>query len=135
MVEATVDDIAWADVVVFASPTRSGPKAGRLRRLLVDADPLASCGALSDKVVSVLVTTATLEGGAASPLSMAHVFQTWRCVFVGPAAPDHPDPVEVARRQGRRAVDVARRLMAGTDAVERRGDDLPEAEAADELAP
>jgi NAD(P)H dehydrogenase (quinone) len=65
---ATPDDIDWADVVLFGTPTRYGNVAAQLKQFLDTLGPLWAQGRLADKVYAGFVSTGTKRGGQESTL-------------------------------------------------------------------
>ena len=65
---ATADDIDWADVVVFGTPTRYGNVASQLKQYLDSLGPLWAQGKLADKVYVGFTSTGTKRGGQESTL-------------------------------------------------------------------
>lgn len=65
---ATSDDIEWADVVVFGTPTRYGNVAAQLKQYLDTLGPLWAQGKLANKVYVGFVSTSTKRGGQESTL-------------------------------------------------------------------
>lgn len=65
---ATAEDIDWADVVLFGTPTRYGNVAAQLKQYLDTLGPLWSQGKLADKVYAGFTSTATKRGGQESTL-------------------------------------------------------------------
>ncbi|MEU9509297.1 NAD(P)H:quinone oxidoreductase [Micromonospora sp. NPDC048170] len=87
--EAQLDDLSWADVVIFGTPTRYGVMAAQLKQFMDTTGPLWSQGALANKVYSAFCSTATSHGGQeATLLSMFHVFYHWGGVVVTPGYTD-----------------------------------------------
>ncbi|MEU4770936.1 NAD(P)H:quinone oxidoreductase [Micromonospora sp. NPDC023644] len=87
--EAQLDDLSWADVVVFGTPTRYGVMAAQLKQFMDTTGPLWSQGALANKVYSAFCSTATSHGGQeATLLSMFNVFYHWGGVVVTPGYTD-----------------------------------------------
>ncbi|MCM4083604.1 flavodoxin family protein [Paractinoplanes hotanensis] len=64
----TLDDVAWADAVIFGSPTRFGNIAAQLKQFLDTLSPLWMSGGLADKVYSGYTSTGTRHGGHESTL-------------------------------------------------------------------
>jgi len=64
----TLDDIAWADAVIFGSPTRFGNIAAQLKQFIDTLSPLWLSGGLADKVYSAFTSTGTRHGGHESTL-------------------------------------------------------------------
>ena len=133
--EAGLDDLAWADVVLFGTPTRFGTPAGQLKAFIDTTGPLWQQGLLADKVCTAFTASQTAHGGQeATLLALSNVFYHWGGVIVPPG---YTDPVqfrsgnpygtshvagdgppgdvalEAARYQARRAVDVAAALKSG----------------------
>ncbi|MFY1623875.1 NAD(P)H:quinone oxidoreductase [Micromonospora sp. WMMD723] len=89
VMEAEIDDLAWADVVIFGSPTRYGMIAAQLKQFIDTTGPLWANGALADKVYSGFTSTATSHGGQeATLLSLFTVFYHWGGVVVTPGYTD-----------------------------------------------
>ncbi len=139
--EASLDDLLWADALIFGTPTRFGNVSAQLKQFIDTTGPLWRDGHLADKVVSGFVSTGTFHGGQESTLlalytSMYH----WGAIVVAPGytAPVQwdagnpygasstsnngqltPSGVELraARYLGQRTAGVARRLRDGTAAA------------------
>ncbi|MFC4117982.1 NAD(P)H:quinone oxidoreductase [Nonomuraea zeae] len=133
--EAALDDLDWADAVVFGTPTRFGNPAGPLRAFIDTTGPLWFQGRLADKVYSAFTASNTAHGGQESTiLALGNTFYHWGGIIVPPG---YTDPVqfqsgnpygashvtgdgppsdvslEAARYQARRVADVAALLKAG----------------------
>ncbi|MFC5828118.1 NAD(P)H:quinone oxidoreductase [Nonomuraea insulae] len=133
--EAGLEDLDWADVVLFGTPSRFGNPASQLRAFIDTTGPLWFQGKLSDKVYSAFTASNTAHGGQESTiLALGNTFYHWGGVIVPPG---YTDPVqfksgnpygtshvagdgspgevalEAARYQARRAVDIAAALKAG----------------------
>lgn len=65
---ATPDDVAWADAVIFGSPTRFGNIAAQLKQFIDTLGGLWAQGLLADKVYSGFTSSATNHGGQESTL-------------------------------------------------------------------
>jgi NAD(P)H dehydrogenase (quinone) len=90
--EAGVEDLAWADVVLFGTPTRYGTMASQLKQFIDTTGPLWQEGALADKVYSAFTSTGTRHGGQESTLlALSHVFHHWGGIVV---APGYTAPVQ-----------------------------------------
>lgn len=133
--EAVLEDIAWADVVLFGTPARFGNPASQLRAFLETTGPLWVQGELADKVYSAMTSSNTAHGGQESTLlALGNTFYHWGGIIVPPGYTDPiqfksgnpygtshvagggpPDDValEAARHQARRAVDTAAALKIG----------------------
>jgi NAD(P)H dehydrogenase (quinone) len=133
--EAGLDDLDWADAVLFGTPTRFGTPASQLKTFIDTTGPLWQRGRLADKVYSAFTASGTAHGGQESTLlALGNVFYHWGGIIV---LPGYTDPVqfktgnpygtshvaadgpptdvtlEAARYQGRRVVDTAAALKAG----------------------
>lgn len=133
--EASLDDLAWADVVLFGTPTRYGNPASQLRAFIDTTGPLWARGVLADKVYSAFTASNTAHGGQESTLlALGNTFHHWGGIIVPPG---YTDPIqlqsgnpygashvtgegppgdvalEAARFQARRAVEIAAVLNAG----------------------
>ncbi|GGN99603.1 NAD(P)H:quinone oxidoreductase [Microbispora bryophytorum] len=133
--EAALDDLVWADAVLFGAPTRFGNPAGQLRAFIDTTGPLWYQGKLADKVYSAFTASNTAHGGQESTLlALGNTFYHWGGIIVPPG---YTDPVQfqsgnpygashvagdgapgevslqAARHQGRRVADTAALLKAG----------------------
>ena len=133
--EASSDDLVWADLVVFGTPTRFGAPASQLMAFVDANGPLWEEGRLADKVYTAFTASQTPHGGQESTLlALSHVFYHWGGIIVPPGYTDPiqfesgnpygasqvsgngaPDDVahDAARHQARRAVDIAAALNRG----------------------
>ena len=133
--EASLDDLDWADVVLFGTPTRFGNPTSQLRAFIETTGALWFQGKLADKVYSAFTASNTAHGGQESTiLALGNTFYHWGGIIVPPG---YADPIqfqsgnpygashvagdgppgdvalEAARFQARRAVDTAAALKAG----------------------
>ncbi|MEU6716407.1 NAD(P)H:quinone oxidoreductase [Nonomuraea sp. NPDC046802] len=133
--QASLDDLDWADVVLFGSPTRFGTPTSQLKQFIDTVGPLWMRGRLADKVYSAFTASNTAHGGQESTLlGLGNVFYHWGGIIVPPG---YTDPIqfqsgnpygtshvagdgppgevalEAARYQARRAVTTAAALKAG----------------------
>lgn len=133
--EAGLDDLAWADAVLFGTPTRFGNPASPLRAFMETTGMLWRDGRLADKVYSAFTASNTAHGGQESTiLALGNTFYHWGGIIVPPGYTDPvqlltgnpygtshvagggpPDDVilRAARHQARRVVDTAAALKAG----------------------
>jgi NAD(P)H dehydrogenase (quinone) len=82
--EATMDDLEWADGLIFGTPTRYGLPTSQLKQFLDQTGPLWSQGKLGNKVVSSFTSTATAHGGQESTiLAINQTFYHWGCIIIG----------------------------------------------------
>ena len=90
--EATLDDLTWADAIVFGSPTRYGNVASQLRAFIDTTGGLWAKGAFKDKVGGAFCTAATAHGGQeTTALALLQMLLHWGCIVV---APGYLDPVQ-----------------------------------------
>lgn len=133
--EVAHGDLAWADVVIFGTPTRFGTMASQLKAFIDATGPLWQKGQLAGKVYTAFTASQTAHGGQeATLLALSHVFHHWGGIIVPPG---YTDPIqfasgnpygtahvsgsgpvddvakEAARYQARRVVEVAAALKAG----------------------
>jgi NAD(P)H dehydrogenase (quinone) len=133
--EVSHDDLAWADVVLFGTPTRFGNVSGQLKAFIDTTGPLWQAGKLADKVYSAFTASSTAHGGQETTLlALGNVFYHWGGIIVPPG---YTDPVQfqtgnpygtshvsgegpptdvvlqAAGYQARRAVDTAAALKIG----------------------
>ncbi|MBC2904251.1 NAD(P)H:quinone oxidoreductase [Streptomyces cupreus] len=137
--EASHDDLEWADVVLFGTPTRFGNPASQLRAFMETTGPLWFQGKLAGKVYSAFTASNTAHGGQESTLlALGNTFYHWGGIIVPPG---YTDPIQfqsgnpygtshvagdgapgdvqlqAARHQARRTVEVAAALKAGRAAA------------------
>ncbi|TDD16540.1 NAD(P)H:quinone oxidoreductase [Kribbella turkmenica] len=139
VVEATLDDVAWADVVLFGTPTRYGTPAAQLNAFIDTTGPLWQQGQLADKVYTAFSASGTAHGGQESTiLALSNVFYHWGGIIVPPGYTDSIQyrsgnpygtshvsgegppgdlALEAARHQARRAVETATALKLGRAAA------------------
>ena len=133
--QATLDDLVWADAVLFGAPTRYGNPASQLRAFIDTTGPLWAQGGLAGKVYSAFTASNTAHGGQeATLLALGNTFYHWGGIIVPPG---YTDPIQfqsgnpygtshvagdgapsdvalhAARYQARRVVDTAAALKAG----------------------
>ncbi|HCV81408.1 MAG: NAD(P)H:quinone oxidoreductase, type IV [Zunongwangia sp.] len=88
---ASIDDLEWADAIIFSAPTRYGNLPSQFSSLMDSTGPLWQKGKLVDKVVSGMTSAGNPHGGQEGTLlalykSMMH----WGAVI---ANPGYSDPV------------------------------------------
>lgn len=138
--EAVLDDLEWADGVIFGTPTRFGLPSAQLKQFIDTAGPLWQQGKLVDKAVSAFTGAYNRHAGHETTLTaLNNVFVHWGAVivplgFTDPAvfAADAGNPygvswqsggtdrsgpdettLAVARHQGGRVARIAGLLAAG----------------------
>lgn len=137
--EASLEDLAWADAVLFGTPTRFGNPASQLRAFIDSTGPLWREEKLAGKVYSAFATSGTPHGGQESTiLALGNTFYHWGGIIVPPG---YTDPVqyrsgnpygtshvagdgppsdvalEAARHQAGRLVETAAALKSGRAAL------------------
>jgi len=137
--QASLDDLAWADAVVFGTPTRFGNPASQLRAFIESAAPLWFQGKLANKVYSAFSASNTNHGGQESTLlTLSNTFYHWGGIIVPPG---YTDPIQfksgtpygtskmvnepantdvimqAARYQGSRVAEITATLKAGRAAT------------------
>ncbi|NJM06713.1 NAD(P)H:quinone oxidoreductase [Candidatus Gracilibacteria bacterium] len=135
--EATLDDLEWADALIFGAPTRYGLPASQLVQFLNTTGPLWGQGKLVNKIASSFTSVATKHGGHETTLTaLNNTFYHWGAIIVPPGYADaiqfeagtpygtsfisnngELDPDETARKaarfQGRRVAEITSRFLAG----------------------
>ncbi|MBN8233614.1 NAD(P)H:quinone oxidoreductase type IV [Halobacillus kuroshimensis] len=66
--EATVDDLDWADAVIFSMPTRFGNVPAQIKQFMDQAGGLWFQGKLVNKVISAMTSAQNPHGGQESTL-------------------------------------------------------------------
>ncbi|MEU2577123.1 NAD(P)H:quinone oxidoreductase [Streptomyces anulatus] len=66
--EVSPDDMAWADAVIFGSPTRYGNVTAQLKQFIDTLGGMWQAGQLADKVYSGFTSSSTAHGGQESTL-------------------------------------------------------------------
>ncbi|MET9732786.1 NAD(P)H:quinone oxidoreductase [Streptomyces sp. NPDC006458] len=95
---AQVEDLDWADVILFGTPTRFGLPAAQLKAFIDSTGELWQQGRLVNKVVSSFTSTSTSHGGQESTLlALNNTFYHWGAIIV---APGYADPVQFATGNG-----------------------------------
>lgn len=133
--QASLDDLTWADAVIFGTPTRFGNPTSQLRAFMETTSVLWFHGKLANKVYSAFTASNTLHGGQESTLlALANSFYHWGGIMVPPG---YTDPIQfqsgnpygtsqvvgddrlsevtlpAARHQGRRVAEITAALKAG----------------------
>src|SRR5499425_3821487 len=92
VLEASLDDLAWADALVFGTPTRYGLPTAQLKQFLDTTGPLWVKGALLNKVCSTFTSSGTAHGGQETTIVNVNTnFYHWGAIIVGPG---YADPVQ-----------------------------------------
>lgn len=136
--EVTLDDLEWADAIVFSVPTRFGNMPAQMKQFLDTTGGLWFQGKLANKVVSAMSSASNAHGGQeATILSLYTTMYHWGAIV---AAPGYTDPLlfasggnpygtsvtvgqdgkmqenveEAAKYQAKRTVQVAESLKKGS---------------------
>lgn len=89
---ATLNDLEWADAIIFGTPTRYGGATSQLRAFIDTTGGLWAQGKLADKIGSAFTSTATAHGGQETTiLSLLTTFYHWGSIVVAPA---YLDPIQ-----------------------------------------
>ena len=87
--EASLDDLDWADALLFGTPTRFGLPSAQLKQFIDTTGPLWAEGKLVNKVASSFTSTATAHGGQETTIvSLNTTFYHWGCIIVPPGYAD-----------------------------------------------
>ncbi|MER5861978.1 NAD(P)H:quinone oxidoreductase [Kitasatospora sp. NPDC002040] len=98
VVEVSLDDLEWADVILLGTPTRFGLPAAQLKQFIDTTGGLWFQGKLVNKVVSSFTSTSTLHGGQESTLlALNNTFYHWGAIIV---APGYSDGIQFAPTNG-----------------------------------
>lgn len=71
--EATLDDLRWADGILWGTPTRYGNMTAQMKQFIDTTGGLWAKGELEDKVTGIFTSTATIHGGQESTILTALV--------------------------------------------------------------
>lgn len=88
---ASLDDLEWADVIIFSAPTRYGNLPAQMKQFLDSTGPLWSKGKLANKVVTGMSSAMNVHGGQEA--TILHLYTTmfhWGAIVV---TPGYTDPV------------------------------------------
>ena len=137
VVEASLDDLAWADALIFGTPTRYGLPTAQLKQFLDTTGPLWAKGELANKICSTFTSSGTAHGGQETTIvNVNTTFYHWGAIIVGPGYADpiqfkagnpygasftsnngtlKPDETALAaaRFQGKRVTELAAQFIAG----------------------
>ncbi len=90
--EASLDDLEWADVLLFGSPTRYGLPTAQLKQFIDTTGPLWAQGKLVNKVASAFTSAGTAHGGQETTITaINNTFYHWGAIIVPPG---YADPVQ-----------------------------------------
>lgn len=92
--EVKLDDLEWADAIIFSVPTRFGNMPGQAKQFLDTTGGLWYHGKLVNKVVSAMSSAQNPHGGQeATILSLYTTMYHWGAIV---ASPGYTDPVTFA---------------------------------------
>ena len=63
LAEVTLDDLRWADGIIWGTPTRYGNMTAQMKQFIDTTGQLWQNGELEDKATGVFTSTATIHGG------------------------------------------------------------------------
>ncbi|WP_143960641.1 NAD(P)H:quinone oxidoreductase [Litoribacter populi] len=87
--KATVDDLVWADVIIFSVPTRYGNAAGQFQAYLDQTGGIWANGKTINKVVTAMSSAQNPHGGQESTIqSIYKTMCHWGCIIVPPGYSD-----------------------------------------------
>ncbi|UFJ40319.1 NAD(P)H:quinone oxidoreductase [Brevibacillus humidisoli] len=86
---ATMNDLEWADAIIFSTPTRFGNVASQMKQFLDQTGGLWFQGKLVNKVVSAMTSAQNPNGGQeATILSLYTTMYHWGAIVVAPGYTD-----------------------------------------------
>jgi NAD(P)H dehydrogenase (quinone) len=92
--EVTLNDLEWADAIIFSIPTRFGNMPGQMKQFLDTTGGLWFKGKLANKVVSAMTSAQNPHGGQeATILSLYTTMYHWGAIV---ASPGYTHPVTFA---------------------------------------
>lgn len=87
--EVTIDDLDWADALLFSSPTRFGAMASQMKQFLDTTGGFWAEGKTVNKVVSAMSSSQNPNGGQENTiLNMYAVMHHWGAIVVAPGYSD-----------------------------------------------
>jgi NAD(P)H dehydrogenase (quinone) len=114
---ASLDDLEWADAIIFSVPTRYGNMPSQLGSFIDTTGGLWADGKLANKVVSAMTSAANIHGGQETTLlsiykSMCH----WGAIV---AAPGYTDKILFEAAGNPYGISVSEGPENVTDAVQK----------------
>lgn len=83
--EATLDDLKWADAIIFSAPTRYGNMPSQMQQFFDTTGPLWAEGKLANKVVSAMSSAMNPHGGQETTiLTIYKSMHHWGAIVVSP---------------------------------------------------
>lgn len=87
--EVTLDDLEWADAVIFSVPTRYGNVPAQMKQFMDSTGPLWQEGKLVNKVVSAMTSAMNVHGGQEQTLLALYATMFhWGMIVVTPGYTD-----------------------------------------------
>ena len=87
--EASMEDLDWADAIIFSTPTRFGNMASQMKQFLDMAGGLWAQGKLTNKVASAMSSAQNSHGGQeATILSIYTTMYHWGAIVAAPGYTD-----------------------------------------------
>ncbi|NDZ80057.1 NAD(P)H:quinone oxidoreductase [Streptomyces sp. SID10853] len=125
---ADLDDLEWADAILFGTPTRFGLPAAQLKQFLDTTVTLSLQGRLVNKVVSSFTSTSGAHSGQESTiLALNNTYYHWGAVIVPTGAtdpvlttPGNGNPYGVSSVSGNRPGNVSEENLAAMEFQARR---------------
>lgn len=88
--EATLNDLEWADAIIFSAPTRFGNLPSQMKQFIDTAGGLWAQGKLANKVVSGMSSAQNPHGGQEETVKTLYTtMMHWGAII---AAPGYTDP-------------------------------------------
>jgi NAD(P)H dehydrogenase (quinone) len=98
--EAAHEDLEWANVVLFGTPSYYGTIAAGLKQFIDSTGELWRTGRLADKVYGAFVSSASAHGGQETTLvTFTTIFSHWGGIIVPPGF-TAPVPVPIQLESG-----------------------------------
>ncbi|MFJ3695907.1 NAD(P)H:quinone oxidoreductase [Streptomyces sp. NPDC090052] len=125
---AALDDLEWADAILFGTPTRFGLPAAQLKQFLDTTVGLSLQGKLVNKVVSSFTSTAAGHSGQESTiLALNNTYYHWGAIIVPTGAtdpvlttPGNGNPYGVSSVSGNQPGNVSEENLAAMEFQARR---------------
>lgn len=134
--EATLNDLEWADGIIFSIPTRFGNVPSQMKQFLDSTGGLWAQGKLANKVVSAMSSAQNPHGGQEQTiLALYTTMFHWGAIIAAPGYTDgsifeaggnpygtsvsvdqdgnmKEDVKEAVKHQARRTVEITKKIMA-----------------------
>lgn len=89
--EVSLDDLEWADAILFSVPTRYGNMPAQMKQFMDSTGPLWAKGKLVNKVVTAMTSAMNPHGGQESTLlSLYTTMYHWGAIVVTPGYTGDP---------------------------------------------